>query len=81
MFSNHGSASSIGLTVFPLDLFIHNKPEIPKCVDCGNDLYWYGDESDGIVISRCLHRKWDAMNSADAFRCNKCYNEKQKRLT
>jgi hypothetical protein len=66
---------------FDFDLSQPKQVEIPKCVDCNADLYWYGDEHYGGIISTGLHRKWGAMQSADAFRCDKCYSEKQRKLT
>jgi hypothetical protein len=80
MFDNYHSASAMKFTSSSINSFEPVQVEIPKCVGCGNDLYWYGEESDGYIISTGLHRKWDAMSSADAFLCNKCYSEKQRKL-
>ncbi len=46
-----------------------------KCSSCGRPLYWYGEVSNGVIISIGWHRHLYADNSYIQGLCTKCCQE------
>jgi hypothetical protein len=68
------SASSISLDNIDWSIPVDHG-EGQKCSGCGRPLYWYGELSDGVIISSGWHRHLYADNSYIHGLCNKCCQE------